>query len=167
MSTHFLCCTSKRQIKCKMLLISLSLCSFVSLWTRAEYLQSTVVWHPCVFEKLDMTLFRQDWNSCHEIIPIKESFLRSILSRETSPVNPILTFSCIYNVYVTVSDLCIHDNMTECILCVCVLQTEIAKRLNAICAQVIPFLSQEVRLLFQFDQVLCCFYDNWLCLYKL
>ncbi len=41
-------------------------------------------------------------------------------------------------------------------VCVCVyvfiffvsfsFQTEIAKRLNAICAQIIPFLSQEVRL---------------------
>lgn len=29
-----------------------------------------------------------------------------------------------------------------------VLQTEIAKRLNAICAQVIPFLSQEASILY-------------------
>lgn len=36
----------------------------------------------------------------------------------------------------------------DCVVCahLSVLQAEIVKRLNAICAQVIPFLSQEVRL---------------------
>ena len=106
--------------QCKMLLISLSLSSFVSLWTRLEYQQSAL-WY-------GLLVCLKNWAWCSsdktETAAIKsyqsESFLRSILARETSPVNPILTFSCIHSVYVTVSDLCIHDNMTEYILCVCV-----------------------------------------------